>query len=107
MSNDNTEYKLVKRLLKKMSFKTLAQSNGTKSGADVWALKNGRVYTVEIKKAKAQNGNNFQVRPVEHNRKKDDYIAIVMPSGYVLFEPMKDHLKVCSTKGTRNIHGIS
>lgn len=104
---DEVEYRQVKKLLKKMSFKPLAQSNGTKNGSDIWALKNGRVYSIEVKKAKSQNGNNFQVRPVENNRKKDDYIAIVMPSGYVLFEPMKDHLKVCSSKGTRNIHGLS
>jgi hypothetical protein len=104
---DTVEYKIVKRLLKKMSFKPLAQSDGTKSGADIWALKNGKVYSIEVKKAKPQNGNNFQVRPVEPNRKKDDYIAVVFPSGYVLFEPMKDHVSACSLKGTRNIHGIS
>ena len=101
------EFKSVKKLLRKMSFKPLAQSFGTKNGVDIWALKNGRVYSVEVKKVKSQRGNNFSVRAVEKNRTNDDFIAIVMPSGYVLFEPMKDHLKSCSAKGTRNIHGLS
>ena len=101
------EFKLVKSLLKKMSFKPLAQSNGTKNGVDIWALKNGRVYSIEVKKAKPMKGNNFQIRAIEQNRKKDDFIAVVLPSGYVFIESMKDHLKCCSPKGTRNLHGYS
>lgn len=104
--NNIDEFRATKKLLRSMDFKVLATSEKTKNGSDIWALKNGRVYTVEVKKAKAQKGNNFQVRSVENNRKADDFISIEFPSGYVLFEPMKDHLKSCSIKGTRNIHAI-
>ncbi len=31
----------------------------------------------------------------------DDLISIVLPNGYVLLEPMRDHLKSCSTSGDR------
>lgn len=92
-------------LLKKLGFKIVGSSPKTKNGPDLWVSKNNRIYTVEIKTAKKQRGDNFQVRPVEKNRQKDDFIAIVFPCGYVLFEPMKHHLANCSKSGTRNMHG--
>lgn len=39
-------------------------------------------------------------------RKKDDYIAIVFPSGYVHFDEMKTHLKLCNKSGDRHLTAL-
>lgn len=75
-----------------------SQSNGV----DMYAIKEDRVLSVEIKKAMPVKGRNvLRVRRVEEKRKGDDLVAIVLPNGYVLLEPMKDHLKLCNKTGDR------
>lgn len=97
------DVKLTIKTLRKMGYKTTAPRNKSANGVDIFAIKNDRVLSVEIKTAKpaSKTSNVLRVRPVELNRKKDDLISIVLPNGYVLIEPMRDHLKVCSKSGLR------
>lgn len=89
-----------------IGFELLRIGKTNENGPDIWAVKDGRPYSVEVKHVKPQRTRCAQVRPVEHARKRDDLIAIVFPNSYVLVEPMKDHLMACSAKGYRNITGL-
>lgn len=90
--------------LKRAGFKTLgAEKHKNANGPDLYAIRNDRVYTVEVKQARIQRQDCAQVHPVEPNRRNDDLIAIGFPSGNVLIEPMQDHLRACSEKGWRSI----
>lgn len=91
------------KTLKRMGYKTTQPRKSTANGVDIFAIKKDRVLSVEIKSAKpASKGVNvLRVRKVEKNRINDDLIAIVLPSGYVLVEPMRDHLKSCNKNGDR------
>lgn len=72
------------------------------NGPDLWVIKKGkRPLSVEIKMLRKQQNGMHQVDPVSESRKSDDLIAIIFNSEYVLIEPMSDHLKCCSPKGTR------
>ena len=97
----------IKELLsanfKKLGFKVIHfNTHEFKNGVDLWVQKdNGRPLSVEIKIARRQKNNCYQVDPVQPKRKSDDLIAIILNSEYVLIESMQDHIKCCSTKGTR------
>lgn len=96
----------IKKTLRLFGYKVLDQRAPQANGADRFIVKNNRAYSVEIKKAKAMpHSGNYQTAPVEKNRRKDDFIAIEFPNGYVLFEPMKHHLKNCSKEGYRHFSG--
>lgn len=73
------------------------------NGVDMWVRKPGsRPLSVELKVVRKQQNGCFQVDPVQPLRKNDDLVAIECGS-YVLIEAMTDHLKCCSTKGTRQM----
>ncbi len=93
----------VIRTLKRMGYKTTVPRNKNANGVDIFAIKSDRVLSVEIKHATPprKDGNVLRVRKVETNRLKDDLIAIVLPCGYVLIEPMKHHLLACNKQGDR------
>lgn len=87
----------VAREFKRLGYKTTKPRHKNSSGVDIFAIKDDYVFSVEVKHAKRiKNRNALRVRMVEPNRKRDDLIAIVFPSGYVLIEPMKDHLLCCN-----------
>ena len=98
------ESKTVYKTFKSMGFKLLGFNHKNTNGPDLFITKNKKAFSVEIKKAKSTLSGSLQVFPVEPNRKSDDLIAIELPSGYVLIEPMKDHLKLCSKKGYRTLN---
>lgn len=91
------------KTLKMMGYKTTSPRNKNSNGVDIFAIKIDKALSVEIKKASYPNKNSkvLRVRRVEVNRKKDDLIAIVLPNGYCLVEPMRDHLKCCNGQGDR------
>lgn len=81
-----------------------APKSPSANGPDLWVRKNGsRPMSVELKQARIQKNGCVQVDPVLKNRRSDDLIAIICPGGYVLIESMKDHLKSCSPKGSRQM----
>jgi len=72
------------------------------NGPDCWVHKEGkRPLSVEIKRARRMKNKTLQVECIHKSRASDDLIAIIFNTEYVLIEPMKDHLKSCSPKGTR------
>lgn len=71
------------------------------NGVDMWVQKRGRPISVEVKKVREKESGIWGVDPVSPNRRKDDLVAIIVSSEYVLIEAMSDHLKCCSPKGTR------
>ncbi len=95
--------KMLELIFKKNKFKVLSVGKPTANGPDIWVTKNGKPYSVEVKVCKTTKRKSVQVPPVEKNRIGDDFIAIVHPSGYILFEPMKHHLKNCTEKGYRTL----
>ena len=97
--------KVIQDAFIKMGYKILTVANKTANGPDMHVQKEGIVLRVEMKKARYIKRSS-SVHPVESLRKNDDLIAIEFPSKYVLIEPMKDHLKACSEKGTRSFFGV-
>lgn len=96
---------LVIKTLKKLGYKTTVPRSLTTNGSDLFAIKSDHVLSVEIKRAvKCKDKNVLRVRKVEKNRLKDDLIAIVHPTGYVMIENMKDHLRNCNKTGDRFIN---
>jgi hypothetical protein len=88
-----------------MGYKILSLVEGTKNGPDMHVQKDDLILRVEIKKARPIK-RSMAVHPIEDNRKNDDLVAVVFPSGYVFIEPMKDYLFNCSDCGTRSFFGI-
>jgi len=97
--------KNVIKFLEKMGYKILTQAKSTANGPDLHIIKDDVIFRLEIKRARKAK-RSMQVRPVEELRKHDDLIAIEFPSGYVLIEPMQDHLRNCAPSGSRNFFGI-
>jgi len=93
------------KAFEKMGYKILTKAKRTQGGPDMHVEKDGTIFRVEVKKARKMK-NSMAVHPVEEARVLDDLISIEFPSGYVLIEPMKDHLKVCSPTGSRSFFGI-
>lgn len=77
-------------------------SKPNSNGPDMWVKSTkGSPKSVEVKSVKRLKNGTYQVDPVSKERQSDDLIAILFNTEYVLIEPMKDHLKCCSKKGTR------
>jgi len=95
--------KEVLKTIKKLNFKILKIAKPNENGPDIIVIKNKKPFKVEVKKCRITKRNSVQVPPVEKNRKQDDFIAIIHPTGYVLFEPMENHLKNCTSKGYRTL----
>lgn len=94
---------LTVKTFRKLGFKPLKTKPANANGPDLFVIKNDRAFSVEIKPTRKTRRGSLQVPPVEKNRRGDDLIAIVLPSGYVLVEPMRDHLKSCTPKGYRTL----
>jgi len=88
-----------------MGYEILAEAKKTANGPDLHIRRNGIIFRVEVKKGRRVK-RSVQVHPVEKDRRADDLICIEFPSGYILVEPMKDHLKCCALSGSRSFFGI-
>lgn len=97
----------VVETLSKIGFQVIRIAKKNENGPDIWALKENLPYSFEVKHVKMLRQRCAQVPPVEPGRRSDDYIAVVFPSGYVLIEPMVQHLRNCSPKGYRMISGVA
>ena len=74
------------------------------NGPDCWVQKNKqRPLSVEIKTVKKKANKAYQVDPVSKPRMGDDIVAIVLNTEYVLIQPLREHLALCSKGGTRNL----
>jgi len=104
-SNKNTCSDNISKTFKMMGYKILSVAKKNENGPDMHVIKSDTVFRVELKKARKVR-NSMSVHPVEQTRIHDDLITIIFPSGYVLIEPMKDHLKNCSASGYRSFFGV-
>jgi len=93
------------KALENMGYKILTKAKKTASGPDLHVQKDDMIFRVEVKKARLIK-RSMAIHPVEPLRRHDDLIAIIFPSGYVLIEPMKDHLKSCAESGSRSFFGV-
>jgi hypothetical protein len=93
------------KTLEAMGYKILTKAKKTANGPDLHVQKDDIIFRVEVKPARLV-ARSMAVHPVEELRKHDDLIAIQFPSGYVLVEPMKDHLLACAPCGSRSFFGV-
>jgi len=101
MKRNKAENK-VRRLLKSMGFTLSNQRDQTHGGVDIVAMKGGEVLLIEVKKAIRHN-RAWQVDAVSKKQSiVSNTIAIVTPT-HVVFQPMKEHLKLCTKNGMRYI----
>lgn len=99
----NTAENKVRKILKQDGFTLNKQKDERHSGVDIVAMKNGQVLLIEVKKAYRHN-RAWQVDAVSKKQQEVcDTIAIVLPKGSVVFQPMKEHLKLCSKNGMRYV----
>jgi HJR/Mrr/RecB family endonuclease len=99
----NTSESLVRKRLKSKGFQLSTQRDEKTSGVDIIAMKDGKAFLIEVKKAKLHN-RAWQVDPVSKKQSVVcDTVAIVLPCKTVVFEPMSQHLKLCSKNGVRYI----
>lgn len=101
MKRNRAESK-VRKILKDEGFIVSSQKDERHEGVDVIAMKKGEVLLIEVKKANLHN-RAWQVDSVSKKQGVVcNTIAIVTPHG-VVFQPMKEHLKLCATNGMRYI----
>ena len=93
---------LVKAAFWSLGFEAFDMGHPSANGPDLYIEKKGRCFSVEVKTARLRSDSGPLVYPVERNRRKDDFIAIVVRD-YVLIEPMADHLRACSRSGYRTL----
>lgn len=99
----NRAEKHVRQQLKDSGFVLDEQRDERSNGVDIVAMKNGRVLLIEVKKAKKHN-RAWQVDPVSKKQQTTcNTIAIVLPKGVTLLEPMTQHLKLCTKNGMRYV----
>lgn len=97
----NKAEKLVRYQLKELGFALDSQRDEKCNGVDIVAMKNGKVLLIEVKKAKRHN-RAWQIDPVSKKQQAVcNTIAIVLPKGVVIVEPMSQHLRLCGKNGMR------
>lgn len=97
----NKAEKTVRKALKMKGFSLDNQRDEKHNGIDIVAIKDGVALLIEVKKAKRHN-RAWQVDPVSNKQQVTcNTIAIVLPDNEVLFEPMSQHIKLCSKNGVR------
>lgn len=73
----------------------------TKNGPDLIATLGDSKIKIEVKTALKRPAGGWGVGKVHGERKLDDIIAIVFPTGLIHLEKMSDHLMRCSESGSR------
>jgi len=102
MKRNRAESK-VRKILRGNGFTLSKQKDEKHEGIDIVAMKDGEVLLIEVKKAKLHN-RAWQVDAVSRKQSViSNTIAIVMPNGSVIFQPMREHLKLCAKNGLRYI----
>lgn len=97
---ESPEFTCVRMALRKIGYKMTKPAHKNANGTDVFGVCDTHVVSVEVARATPVRGKRvLRVRPI--TRKQDDLIAIVLPSGYVLLEPMLDHCRLCNKSGDR------
>lgn len=81
---------------------TKPRKSASENGIDVVAIKDGVALLVEVKSVLFSK-KAVKIKPVQKAGKQCDVIAIVYDKT-VIYQPMSDHLKLCTSKcGTRGV----
>jgi predicted RecB family endonuclease len=101
MKKNKSESK-VRKALRENGFTLSKQKEQTHEGVDIVAMKGGEVLLIEVKKATLHN-RAWQVDAVSKKQAVvSNTVAIVTPHG-IVFQPMKEHLKLCTKNGMRYV----
>jgi len=101
MKKNKSESK-VRKVLRENGFTLSKQKEQTHEGVDIVAMKGGEVLLIEVKKATLHN-RAWQVDAVSKKQAVvSNTVAIVTPHG-IVFQPMKEHLKLCTKNGMRYV----
>jgi predicted RecB family endonuclease len=101
MKKNKSESK-VRKALRDNGFTLSKQKEQTHEGVDIVAMKGGEVLLIEVKKATLHN-RAWQVDAVSKKQAVvSNTVAIVTPHG-IVFQPMKEHLKLCTKNGMRYV----
>jgi Holliday junction resolvase-like predicted endonuclease len=98
----NKEELEVRRVLKKLGFKLNKQQDERAEGVDIIAMKNGEVLLIEVKKARYHK-RAWQVDAVSKKQQKLSNTIAIVTNKTILFEPMSQHLKLCTKNGMRYV----
>lgn len=105
MKRNRAESK-VRKQLRENGWTLSKQRTETQSGVDVVAMKKGQVLLIEVKKANLHN-RSWQVDKVSTKQAVVcDTIAIVLPRGVIVFQPMSEHLRLCAKNGMRYVTDV-
>ena len=72
------------------------------NGIDVVAIKDNKHFLIEVKSV-CVGKKNMTITKVQKSGLFCTHIAIVTPKKKIIFQSMKDHLKLCSKLGTRGV----
>lgn len=98
--------KIAAERFKKLGFSVLL--NDRPRGPDLTCSIGKLRWTVEVKTAVLSgNRSSYFVHGVHEKRRKDDLVALVLPSGRVHIDSMESHLKQCNSTGCRTITAIA
>lgn len=100
----NNSVDKVRKYFKNLGYHVTDKSKPTANGHDLVIIKGSKSFTVEVKtcfySARSWKvGKTFGL--------KNDFIAIVMPSGQVYIEEWDSHKEKCSKNGTRALTKIT
>ena len=101
----NKEERVVREKLLALGFVVSNQKSDCANGVDLIAMKDGKPFLIEVKKA-YYNSRAWKIPKVQKSGLVSDIIAVVI-NDYVIFESMKDHLKLCDKGGFRSITKIA
>ena len=97
----------IKLFFNRNGFKVVSfRKKKNANGPDCYIKSGDSVFTCEIKSCKITERGTVQVYPVEPNRRNDDFILIELPSGYLMFSKMKDHISLCTKSGYRSLWNV-
>lgn len=94
----------ARTVMQNMGFSVSIPLDVNENGPDLEAFSGTRKFLVEVKLA---HKNKRAWRVNRCTRKSDDIIAIVFPSGYVLFQGMSEHNQLCNASGDRYITALA
>lgn len=87
---------------RRLGFSVSNPTHTCTKGPDLKIQRHEKVYKVEVKYV-GKSLRTRRVKRVLKKRQKDDFVAMVFPSGWVQVEAMQDHLKLCAKDGSRHI----
>ena len=93
---------IVANTLKTQGWLVFDLKDDSANGCDLTIAKNGRTFRIEVKSVICSKKGRT-IKPVQKSGLKCDAIAILMPNGHVVLQPMDEHLALCSKLGTRSL----